>query len=261
MVGNTSDFRGNPFFYYLNRVCLFSALIFLITDSAKAQSVENIKITTNNELIFVEYDLVPGGGFTIFKVQLYASFNNYSEPLRYVSGDVGDRVTAGFKKLITWAAKSELINYKGDLEFEIRAEPIPGILPYEFTAPLSGSAVRRTKEIRVQWTGGEPEENVQLQLIQNNQVRTVVGNMPNTSEFVWKIPSSIDKGVYQILLTAQSGMATSKPFKIKSKTSGFVKILPIAAAGVVIYLLSSSATDTSVNNPGSNFLPTPPDPN
>jgi hypothetical protein len=235
------------------RAVVIAWVSILIPLALQGQTIENVNATPRGDLIIVEYDLKPTAGATEFKISLYGSHNNYREPIRFVTGDVGERVMSGTRRTITWAVKNELMNFTGDIQFEVRGEPYIPIKPFAFTNPAENNTVKRGSKLKVEWTGGSGTESVQLQLIQDNQVKKVVGNAVNTGTFSWKVPANTSKGTYQLSLTAPSGNATSMPFRVEQKMSTLMKVVPLAIiAGVVIWQLLP-------DDDPSNTLPPPPD--
>ncbi|MFH0780169.1 MAG: LamG-like jellyroll fold domain-containing protein [Parcubacteria group bacterium] len=73
--------------------------------------------------------------------------------------------------------------------------------PFAFTAPTAGTNWCIGSHMPIQWTGGDPNWNVNLSLIDvPNWVvyATIVPSMPNTGAFTWTIPSNIPPSTYQI---------------------------------------------------------------
>lgn len=241
------------------RHLLFIGFCLLTWHTINAQSIANVMATAQGDMVVIGYDLIAGEETNEFKIQVFASYNNYKEPIRFASGDIGERVTRGNNKTIAWAARSELANYKGNISFEVRGEPIIVIKPFSFGNPLNGSSVKRTKDLNIQWSGGGKNETVQLQLMQNSAVKGSVANTTNTGKYTWKVPKNTPKGTYQLSLNAPSGNTMSMPFKVKPKTGAFVKILPLLVVGGVVAALSGGGSGG--DEPSGNKLPEAPKPN
>ena len=238
---------------------IYCVFIFVIAQvltpiNTHGQTIDNVRAYMSNDVIVIEYDLKATGEANEYKIELYGSHNNYREPIRFVTGDVGERVRSGTRRTITWAVKNELVNFTGDVQFEVRGEPILLIKPFSFGKPVEGSVVKRASNVTIEWTGGAPTENVQLQLMQNNQVKSAIGTAVNTGSYVWKIPSNTPKGTYQLSLNGPSGSTMSVPFQIKAKYSTVIKLLPLLVVGGV-----AAATLGGGSGNGNNDLPTPPD--
>lgn len=72
--------------------------------------------------------------------------------------------------------------------------------PFIFTAPVAGTSWCTGSNMVIQWSGGDPNWNVTLLLIDvPNWVvyTTIAPNIPNTGAFTWTVPSNIPPGTYQ----------------------------------------------------------------
>jgi len=237
---------------------LLAAFLFLSV-SGVGQSINNVVATVREDLITVEYDLKPGLDITKYKIQLYASYNNFNTPLNLVSGAVGE-VEGGGRKTITWFARSELRDYSGELSFEVRGEPLVVIKPMSFANPVSGATVKRGKTMNISWTGGAKGEQVNLQLMQEGSSKQELGKHSNTGQYEWTVPRGTAKGEYQLFISSSSGSTMSMPFKVKPKTGAFIKIFPVVLVGAVVYFLTSGGGGENPP-PADNKLPVAPDPN
>lgn len=103
---------------------LFNLLCF--TAGLFGQSINNISFIQQGKEIIVNYDI--SGSFNKkFKVELYVSTdggNNYSGPLKKVSGDVGDNIINGTNKSISWEVLEEMPDFGGQVVFNVRADII-----------------------------------------------------------------------------------------------------------------------------------------
>lgn len=95
----------------------------LLINSVFAQEVDNIRVDLRGDLIIIMYDLKSTSEVSDYKIEIFGSHNNFKSPMLQVSGDVGLSVKPGLNKIISWASKSELKDYKGELIFEIAASP------------------------------------------------------------------------------------------------------------------------------------------
>jgi hypothetical protein len=231
-------------------------LFLFVGIQASAQRLENIRAEAINggEKVLITYDLNGGSQGQKFKVTLYSSHNNYSTPLSLISGDVND-VTPGTGKKIEWNAKSEMVEYSGDITFELRADPIFAAITIN---KLTG--VRQGNSTSINYSGVAPGETVKVELMRDGTVINNLGNSNSPSNYTWNVPAEIQSGSnYQIKLTAGLRTATSDPFDVsgaKKKIKTKWIIIPAAAvvAGVVIFLV------TRPKESKSKDLPTPPDP-
>jgi len=225
-------------------------LLLLHTSSAFSQSIKNVTATRAEDKVVVTYDIVDAKPNQKFELYLFASHNNFSQPLTKVSGDIGKNIQPGVQKKIEWDVNEELRYYNADITFKVIGEAMP--FPIVFTSPTDDTSIRRGKNTTVTWSGGRPEHRVKLELIQEGTTVSNLGEVANSGDYSWAIPKTLDKGMYLLRLTAGKEIVDSAPFKIKSKTSAALKIIP--AVLVVLgaaYLLQSA---------DSKSLPEPPDP-
>jgi len=217
-----------------------------------AQRLENIRAEALNggERVIITYDLNGGSANQKFKVTVYSSHNNYSAPLTLVSGDVSD-VTPGPGKRIEWNAKNEIVEYSGDVTFELRADPIIAGLVVR-----TPTGVKRGKPTTINYEGVAPGESVKIELVRNGVAVNQVGTTSDPSKYSWTVPLDVEKGSdYQMRVTAGSRTATSGSFAVKSKSKAWMYIVPaVVVTGVVVFLV------TKPKSSGAKDLPTPPDP-
>src|SRR4051812_7433467 len=83
---------------------------------AVAQKLTNVRATIDSatNTVNILYDLQGAMEGQLYQVNLYSSHNNFSSPLSFVNGDVGDGITPGTDKQIVWQPK-ELLNFNGQL--------------------------------------------------------------------------------------------------------------------------------------------------
>ena len=74
------------------RYFYFAILLVAAASPTIAQTVQNVRASLDGNDVIIQYDLTGSQGQK-FKVELYSSSNNYSTPLRMVSGDIGENVT------------------------------------------------------------------------------------------------------------------------------------------------------------------------
>ena len=246
--------------YQLARSISCILLVFL-SSFTWAQRIENIRaeVIGDGEKVVITYDINGASSGQKFKITLYSSHNNYRSPLSLVAGDVGldKEIAGGPGKRIEWSAKAELKDFKGDITFEISAEPIgPPPSPLVVESPTTGKKLKKGKTMDVVWRGGTPGENVRIELIRGGNIVSQITNGTSNQRYSWTIPKDLEKATdYQVRLTGTSGSATSGTFAIKKKTSFLVFALPVAVAGGAAALLAGGGGGDDKN------LPEPPEPN
>lgn len=231
---------------------LLLLVLFFATLQLSAQRLENIRAEAVNggERVIITYD-ISGATGKKYTVKVYSSHNNFSTPLSMVGGDVNE-VTAGTGKRIEWNARAEMVEYSGDITFELRADPVAAALSVK-----TPSGVKRGKTTTISFDGTKPGENVRIDLVKSNVVVNQIGNTSDGNRYVWTVPTDVAKGSdYQVRITTAGGQsASSGSFSVKSKTSPLVYIIPgVVVVGVVVFLVTKGGSKEA------DDLPTPPDP-
>lgn len=118
------------------------ALLIFCAYQASGQRLENIRAEAiaGGDRVAITFDITGGQEGQKFRVSIYGSHNNFSAPLQLVSGDVGE-ITPGKNKRVEWNAKNELVEFNGNVTFEVRAD---GIAPV--STPLTNNDPPLTPE-------------------------------------------------------------------------------------------------------------------
>jgi len=255
------------------RAFLIFALFFSFYQ-AQSQQISNVQAQLQGDNIVISYDLISDNPNAEFDIKIYCSYNNFSSPLRLVRGDVGAGVKPGSGKLITWQAREEMVNYTGNISFEVRglqtggqAQPQETTNPNQLvlTNPSDGDKFKYGSIMSIRWKGGV-QEDVKLELYQNNVMQRPIGTTPNTGTFNWNVPKdkSLKGSGYSLKIfnvNSPGSGVVSGTFRIKGKTSVVVYLIPVAViGGVAGVLLSKKKT---VEPPGGGTtqptdLPAPP---
>ncbi|MEJ0029238.1 MAG: Ser-Thr-rich GPI-anchored membrane family protein [Bacteroidota bacterium] len=228
-------------------------VLLLLCSHLYAQRLENIRAEAVNggEQVIITYDISGASADQKYNVRVYSSHNTYTSPLVQVTGDLND-VVPGTGKRIIWNAKAEMVEYSGDVTFELQADVV--------TAQITvgkPSSVKKGKTITINYSGVNPGETVKLDLIKGGVVVNQIGTSTDPRKYSWSVPVDVDKGSdYQIKATAGARTATSSPFSVKAKTKAIVYIIPaVVVVGVVVFLVTKSGGGGGK----SKDLPNPPD--
>lgn len=91
--------------------------------TVSAQQIQNVKAVQAGDNVLVTYDISNTGSKGVFVRLLYSKDGGitFSNELKYVTGDVKDKVTDGNNKKILWDAKQELGAFAGDAVFKVEA--------------------------------------------------------------------------------------------------------------------------------------------
>lgn len=225
--------------------------------SSMSQSIENIKAVAQGNKIIITFDIKdPKPGQALYNIKLYSSHDNFSAPLTFIKGDVGNEIHPGPAKRIEWEA-GEVGDFKGEMTFEIRGELVAA---WQFKAPAGGSSVKQGKAAHIEWQGGKPDDNVKIELVKGGKA-TLLTEGKNTGSYGWVVPKELKKGGgYQLRLTAKGTTIDSDLFAVKKKTPILLIVAPVAVAGGVAAALSGGGDENPVS-PTSSAMPRPPKPN
>lgn len=218
--------------------------------SVFGQKIENLTAKASGDQIVITFDLPEGESGSHYSVAVFSSHNNFSSPLRNVSGDVGSTVLPGRNKRVEWAAKTELGKFKGELSFEIRAELI---LPLTLTSRITSA--RRGARLDLQWKGGRQDDDISIVLRDHNKTVLFSETAPNTRRYTWSVPPDLKPGSrYELQITAGKDAVTVTPFSIRRRIPTALKVLPLLGIGAVYYLFLAPINGEKVEN-----LPGPPE--
>lgn len=245
------------------RKTFYSFLLCLIIGvTAQAQTVKNVQARADGNSVIISYDLIGSADGQVFKVDIKSSHDNFVSPLKEVTGDVGEKQSAGIAKTVIWNAKDEIGKFLGTISFEVIAEIT--FTPLQFLSPTAATGYKIGKPANVSWEGGNQGIDMRMSLLRNNQELLDLGSVGNQGNYSWNVPKTVDKGEnYQLKVfdpSKPNDAAMSAEFKLK-KTSILVYIIPAAVAvGVGVALLVSGGGGdedcTDVCNPNcSNYNP------
>jgi hypothetical protein len=237
----------------MTRFYLLLLLTGLAPFAARGQTIQNLSATFLNGKVIVAYDITGAKSGQTYSIDLYSSHNNFTSPVKQVTGDVGKNISAGVGKRITWDVAVELIEFSGDLTFKLKGEMIP--LPLSFKTPTVGDRVRKGKSIGITWEGGKPDQMISFELYKGNDKVMNIGDSRNTGQFAWLIPKDFSKGTYSVKLKSGDEVRQSGFFNVKPRTPLLVKLLPLLAAGGAAALLSGGGEKSATE------LPAAPNPN
>lgn len=223
------------------------ALVSLIFNPLRAQSVEVEWIELQGDKVIVHYNLNDGNLNRQFLVNLFSSKDNFTVPLNRVTGDVGTDVRPGADRKITWDITKELGSFKGNLSFEVRGRIfVPFVKLTEFE---TGKVFKRGNNYPITWTSGNVGGQINIELINGRQER-VQGdqNIPNSGRYDFDIPTSVKAGSdYRLRFTNakdRNEVQYSNPFTIKPKLPLALKVAAVAVVGGGIFLLTGSKSDS-----------------
>ena len=233
-------------------VC-FIVLVSLATVQSQNVVIKNIELA--GEKIIVTYDLEDSNPINEYKLDLYASKDNYATPLSKVAGDVGLEVKPGKNKKIEWTVREEMGNYKGRISLEIRGKVyIPFVKLLNFNPNAS---YKKGKSYNLSLKAGNTNP-IHVELYKGSQRVSGEMNHPNNGAYTLTIPSSSKPGKdYRIKITdskSSEDLIYSPFFQVKPKVPFLVKVaVPVVVVGGALAALGGGSG-------GDSDIPLPPKP-
>ncbi len=176
----------------MKKLYLLGLGIILFITQINAQSIKNVQASSNGSNVIISYDLIGSENGQKFDVILKSSSDNFLSTLKEITGDAGTNQTAGFGKKITWNARKEIGQFKGDISFEITATVT--FTPLKFVKPTAATGVKIGKPYTIEWKGGTLNRNLKLELLKNNSQVIDMGNIDNSGSYTWNVPKTMEKG-------------------------------------------------------------------
>ena len=220
---------------------------------AQAQDFTITKVERDLNNVVIYYDLLDSINNRSYTINVYASLDNYINPLTEISGDLGLDVQPGGNRKIVWNAQKELgDDFIGDVSLEVRGRIY---IPF---VRLDGfedfKKFKRGKRYKITWTGGRGNQVLNFNLYKGDKKVTVFPNVANVGEYNLKFENVKPGGDYYFKIEDsrnKDDVVLTEKFKISRKTPLLLKIIPIAAGAFVISTLGgdSSAENPSIPDP------------
>jgi hypothetical protein len=173
---------------------------------------------------------------------------------------VGDGIVPGKSKTIEWNIAEELVTYRGQISFRLKGEVTATALSFQL--PAANSTIRTGKVAGIEWKGGNKTAQVKLELLQGGRVIRSIHEGSNSGKYAWSVPKDLEKGTYNLRISAASENVVSGPVVVKSPLPLWVKLSPVVVAGVVVVLILTKPTDpTGPQDSVDDDLPNAPRPN
>lgn len=224
--------------------------------SGIAQNVQIREVEIAGKKIIVHYDLEDSNPNNEYKLDLYASRDNYASPLTKTSGDIGSEVAPGKGKQVTWNVGDEYGNYKGRIGVEIRGSVYsPFVKLREFN---TDQKYKRGKSYNVAWRAGATNP-INIELYKGGQRIDGEMNQPNSGNHTFFIPTHAKRGDdYRLKITdtRNSGDIIYTPmFKVRPKVPLLLKVLPVMAVGGAAAFLGGGSSGGGGDTSGDPEIP------
>lgn len=239
-------------------------LFVLASGPLLAQQFDIQNVYANNGKVYVDFTIREQYPNERYRIQLYSSHDNYTQPLQYVSGaiEAGELTSTTENLQLIWDAQKELKNFQGNVQLEIRGT-VTYVPVHTDNQPIKA---KHDKSTTISWDGGEPQNQIRIELIKSGQVIQSLGQVSNSGRYNWVVPDDVPKGAgYSIRLSNVDNPGESTEttaFKVGGKVGLAVKLLPVAAlvVGGGIYAITSIDPSSDGNEQNENGLAKPANP-
>lgn len=209
---------------------LFFLIIIFSAGYSSAQNIDNIRFLPETSQI--GYNLVGSNPSEAFYVEIFLVSDAGRTKLSLLSGDAGYLVTPG-NKVVVWDYENELIDFEGDISFEIIARPI-------FYFDENKTIIRRSKNVGINVLRSIDHEIKALYLLDKAGGKTLITDnfsIEAAAKTTWSIPGGQNVGSYRLQVETVEGiLINGGTFKIQRRVSNFVKSIPvILITGWIIY--------------------------
>ena len=231
-----------------------------ISLSTAAQKVTINKVDLQGEQIIVYYDLEDANTNHEYLLSLYSSNDNYSNPLKNVTGDVGGEVKPGANKKIIWNIRQEYGGYKGRIALEIRGRVYTPFVKLENFSV--SKAYKRGKTYNIGWKAGSTNP-IHIELYKGSLRLDGAMNHPNNGIYTLNIPAKSKPGNdYRLKISDSRNndeVIYTPYFKVAPKVPTAAKILGglvIVGGGIAAAGLAGGGSDDGGTTGGT--IPDPP---
>lgn len=226
-----------------------------------AQKVSIQKVDLDGEKIIVYYDLEDANTNHEYLLNLYSSNDNYTDPLKSVTGDVGQEVKPGTNKKMTWNIRQEYGGYKGRIALEIRGRVYTPFVKLDNYAIKK--AYKRGKTYNISWKAGG-NNPIHLELYKGNLRLDGAMNHPNNGVYTLSLPKDAKPGKdYRLKISDSRNndeVIYTPYFKVTPKIPMAAKVLGglvIVGGGVAAAGLAGGGSDGGGTTTGGK-IPDPP---
>jgi hypothetical protein len=102
----------------------------LLPTTISAQNIQNVRYDQNGKVIIITYDLSELENGKTATISLFCSQDGgktWGEPLKKVTGAIGENIKPGKNNKITWDVLSERDKLVGDITFKLEALNVPAL--------------------------------------------------------------------------------------------------------------------------------------
>lgn len=229
--------------------CLLVTCVIPVFGLAQTFTIDRFE-RAGDDLI-IHYNLADTIKNRVYTINLYASTDNYINPLTKVEGDLGLEVKPGGNRKIIWHAKEELgAAFKGSVALEVRGKlyvPFVRLSAFEDFRKF-----KRKKDYKITWTGGRDNQVLNFDLYKGDKKITTYPNIANVGNYNLRFEGVRPGRNYKLKITDtknKDDVVISEPFKIKRKTPLLLKAIPILGLGFALVQLTPITINDIVDPP------------
>jgi len=224
----------------------------LATHTLKGQTLTIHQVALLDSNVVVTYDLLdslPGRSYT---VKVFASSDQFLNPLSHLSGDAGLDIKPGKRlKVLIHIPMEWGKAFNGSVSFELRAREF---VPFISTSAIDGFHVfRRKQAYELSWTGGTEQNVLNFDLIHGSKTIASFPNIANVGHHTITFPGYVHPGKdYQLRIsdnTNQDEVVWSQPFQIKRRVSLLLKGGLVAGVGAAVFVILQNQQPVDQNIP------------
>jgi len=225
----------------MKKYLLVATLGFVISMSAFGQKISIIKVDLEGEKIIVYFNLEDANANHEYLLNLYSSNDNFTSPLKNVTGDVGGEVKPGVNKRMEWNIRQEYGGYKGRISLEIKGRVYTPFVKLESHSVKK--AYKRGKTYNISWKAGGTNP-IHLELYKGNLRMDGAMNHPNNGIYTLSLPKDSKPGSdYRLKISdskSNDEVVYTPNFKVVPKIPLLIKVIvPLAVIGGVVAALGS----------------------
>lgn len=239
----------------LHRLLSFIFLVssFFVKFPSDAQDLKLKHVEFKDNKLVIYYSLADSMIGRFYTVRLYASKDNFLNPLEKVTGDIGLEVKPGAENKIIWDIREELgTSFDGRISLEIRGRYF---VPFINTESISQyKTFKRKRKYDITWTGGTPQNILNFDLYNGEEKIFTYPNIANVGNYSLEFPVHIrPKKNYRFRISDTKNnedVVNTSAFTIKRKVPLLMKAVPLLLFGSLIYkVLQSNTGDPDLPRP------------
>lgn len=239
---------------YMRRIVVFFLVILPIYGFSQRVEIRNVEFS--GDQIIVHYDLEDSNPNNEYKLDLYASRDNYASPLTKVSGDIGNEVSPGVNKQVIWKIREEYGPFVGRIAVEVRGNVYsPFVKLRDFN---SDQSYKRGKSYSLTWKVGASNP-INIELYKGGQRISGEMSQPNNGGHTFFIPAQAKKGNdYRLKISDtrnSSDVLYTPNFKVSPKIPLLLKVLPVLAVGGAAAFLGGGSGGGGTETAGDPEIP------